>query len=421
MAKMAWGLLVLFALYELHYSWFNYRWTNAHIVREVGLIGYVLYDVGTYVAHSFDDIDDVDPEPFNTFLTARRDALALAPTGPPNHKNVVFLQLESIDLSAVDAQHGGEAVMPFTTGLRDRTWWCDNSMDQTGMGRSADAHILVLMGQIPIQNQAIFTRYDLSAARSLPKILNGEGYRTFSLEGYQAEFWRWKVNHQRLGYQESYSMTELDTTEKLGWGVSDRSVVEQAMNKMKDGDKPFFAHIVLLTHHHPFTAVRESLGGSDQGIVNDYLIGARYVDSVIQSLFEGLETRGLLSNTVVAVFSDHDSGVQRELAEHFGHAFNEANVNERIPLFVWVGGDHKQITKPVGLQDLAPTVLQQLGIGIPTSFVGIPLDHETSDVLLQNRTRVRRLDDGVPVVEDLDLDIGTMTRMAIDRPDALVD
>lgn len=420
--KVAWALLVVYALVDVNHSFFKWRWTNAHLVREVGLLGYMAYDVFDAVVSSFDNVDDVDAGPYRAFVAGRASRRAeCAKPGARPKRNVVFLQLESVDFTAVDAQYKGEPVMPFTAGLRDRTLFFETALDQTGPGRSSDAHVLVLTSQIPIQNRVIFTQDDTSKAVSLPRILGEQGYFSFSLEGHQGEFWRWKLNHRRLGFDESSSQAELDTSDILGWGVSDMSLVDQAMGKMELRDTPFFAHILLLTHHHPFHFVRESHGETFDGIIPDYLISAKYVDSVIEHLFEGLKSRGLLENTIVAVYSDHDSGVSEDLNEFIGLPFSSGVEHERIPFLIYDGGRAERVRRPVGLQDLPATVLDLLGLPIPDSFMGVPEGCGYSDVLFQNGKRVIGLgDDGELETIATDVDMSTLTRLGIYRPEALL-
>lgn len=425
---MVWAALLVYAAVDINRSYFRVRWTNAHLVREVGIVGYVLYDLVSTTVSLFDDIEDVDAAPYNAWLTQRRESLHLStPSGEPTRKHVVFLQLESVDHVTLDMTLDGEPAMPFLKGLTERGLSFDHVLDQTGTGRSADAHVLVLTSQIPIQNEAIFTRYDLAGIRSLPRILGQRGWTSMSFEGYHAEFWRWKPQHQALGFDHSYSMTELDDSDMLGWGISDRSVVLQATEKMAAAPDPVFCHILLLTHHHPFHWVRDHLELPGRGLANDYMVSARYVDSVIALLYERLEALGMADDTIVAVYSDHDSGATLELNEHLGREYTDERINERIPLIITGLGPETigvRVRKPSGLQDLAPTVLTALNVPIPTAFVGIPAQSPIADVILNNGTRVRRLDDdGRPVVEALpdDLDIGTLTRLAIQRPDALVE
>ena len=434
-AAIGWTALLAVALWTVDWSVFGYRWTNGHLVREVGLLAYAFYDAGSQAWRgAFEDVADVDPTPYVSFTLerhARRTAMLarLAGSAESTHgerrKNIILLQLESVDAAALDATLDGAPAMPFFRALRDRTWSFDNVIDQTGVGRSSDAHVLVLASLIPTQNEPIFTRRDLSDTISLPKLLASRGYHCFSMEGSEGEFWRWQVNHQRLGYHVSYSKSELDDTDRLGWGVSDRSLIVQAATKMREHvarspQQPFLAHVVLLTNHHPFTFVRDALGRTTGGILQDYLLSVRYTDEVIELLFGELERSGLLDRTIVAVYSDHDSGISDELETSLGRTYRPGSENERIPLMIWGLGAPRRITRPTGLQDLAPTILTAIGLPIPPRFVGIPGQLDSADVLLQNGTRVTGLTEGgLPVVSPIDVDIRTHSLLAIERPSVL--
>lgn len=401
----------------------------------MGLLAYAFYDAGSQAFRGvFEDVADVDPAPYVAFTEARhaRRTAALAalpkdtpPKGGPRLKNVVFLQLESVDAAALDATLDGEPAMPYFKELRDRTWSFDHVVDQTGVGRSSDAHVLVLASLVPTQNEPIFTRRDLTETLSLPKLLAPLGYHCFSMEGSEGEFWRWQKNHQRLGYHVSYSKSELDDRDRLGWGVSDRSLVLQAAAKMREHvarapTQPFFAHVVLLTNHHPFTFVRDSLGRQTGGILQDYLLSVRYTDEVIALMMGELERAGLLDDTIVAIYSDHDSGISEELETSLGRTYRPGSEHERIPLMIWGLGAPRRITRPSGLQDLAPTILTALGQPIPPRFVGIPAQLDTGDVLLQNGTRVTAIGEGgQPVLSPIEIDIRTQTLLAIERPEVL--
>jgi hypothetical protein len=87
---------------------------------------------------------------------------------------------------------------------------------------------------------------------------------------------------------------------------------------------------------------------------------------------------------------------------------------------IWGIGAPRRITRPSGLQDLAPTILTALGQPIPPRFVGIPAQLDAGDVLLQNGTRVTAIGErGQPVLSPIDVDIRTQTLLAIERPEVL--
>ena len=104
-----------------------------------------------------------------------------------------------------------------------------------------------------------------------------------------------------------------------------------------------------------------------QFVIDLYDASIRYVDYAISLLFEFLDEHGFLDNTYVIITADHGE----ELWDH-GHYGHGAQIgrpmklyNEMIhvPLLIF-GPDikHSEIQVPVSLVDIAPTVLNVLGV-----------------------------------------------------------
>ncbi len=269
---------------------------------------------------------------------------------------------------------------------------------------------------MPVANRSAYIDFDLSRLPSLPKTLAREGYTSFSIHGYEPGFWKRGINHQRLGFDKTFFYDDLDHSDEIGWGVSDISVVEQAVEKMASTEAPFFAHIILLSNHYPYTYVREMLGLPYKNIVEDYFISAGYVDGAIKRLFERLDEAGLIDDTIVAVYSDHDSGITSIIHDYAGLAY-EPLADDRIPLLIYGAGVRGSITDSSGLQDLSPTILYYLGIESPHTFVGLP--NAGASVFMPGG-RVLALDDSGRVgLELAGLDVETITLLAISRPESL--
>lgn len=92
--------------------------------------------------------------------------------------------------------------------------------------------------------------------------------------------------------------------------------------------------------------------------------GIRYMDRELAALLQGLETRGLLANTLVIVTSDH--------GEHFGEHnrfFHGTSLYEellRVPLLMILPGRlpaDQRVATHVSLRDLAATILDVVGSG----------------------------------------------------------
>jgi len=93
------------------------------------------------------------------------------------------------------------------------------------------------------------------------------------------------------------------------------------------------------------------------------------VDAELQALFNDLEQRGMLANSVVVITADHGE----EFKEHGRMAHGHALFNEsiRVPLIVLAPGlEPKVIENNVSLIDVAPTILALAGLPAQPSFEG---------------------------------------------------
>ena len=115
----------------------------------------------------------------------------------------------------------------------------------------------------------------------------------------------------------------------------------------------------------------------------DYVDRVRVVRRSFERLFAILEARGLLESTVIALFSDHGSEflehaeVQRRHAvdprgrygRHHGHALYQEQLH--VPLLFWhpaLAG--RRSSAPASLVDVAPTLLDWLGLELPGEAQG---------------------------------------------------
>ena len=97
-----------------------------------------------------------------------------------------------------------------------------------------------------------------------------------------------------------------------------------------------------------------------------------YVDAQLGVLRDGLADRGLLETSLIIFTADHGE----ELFEHgdFGHGHAMWQELLHVPLVVWAPGvEPGRESAPVSLVDIAPTVLDRLGIDPPAPVDGISL------------------------------------------------
>ncbi|MCB1055107.1 MAG: sulfatase-like hydrolase/transferase, partial [Acidobacteria bacterium] len=97
----------------------------------------------------------------------------------------------------------------------------------------------------------------------------------------------------------------------------------------------------------------------------------RYFDGELQRLLATLQERGRLADTVVVLTADHGEGMG-EHGLYFEHGWFVYQDQVHVPWLIRLPGkpSARRVTTPVELVDLAPTLLEILGIEVPGSFQG---------------------------------------------------
>jgi len=192
--------------------------------------------------------------------------------------------------------------------------------------------------------------------------------------------------HPEYGFQRSLFGSAFTMTEQIGWGLNDRDFLQQMIPRLEAQRRPFCAWLITLSLHHPFDDFPDAhkvlrLGGLEGTPFGNYLHAMHFVDAALDAFRSALAANGLLDDSLVVVFGDHDAGfphtadIVRSMGIRGGlPAWTRA---DRIPLFVRVPARAGQ-PRPsgerdaaAGQTDLAPTLLGLLGIdAAPFPFVG---------------------------------------------------
>ena len=153
----------------------------------------------------------------------------------------------------------------------------------------------------------------------------------------------------------------------------DQRRMDDLLNLLDSTPGPLFIQVHLVETHGPYyhPALRSFSAGmaQDKKWMNDF-----YDDTILSydaymgELFEALNARGTFDETLMIIYSDHAMGFQ---------------TTERIPLvFHFPAGQHAgRITTNVQNLDIAPTILDYLGVPIPAWMEG--------ESILQFSTQVR--------------------------------
>ena len=150
--------------------------------------------------------------------------------------------------------------------------------------------------------------------------------------------------HPAYGFQQTLFEPEFQITEQIGWGLNDRDFLQQMVPHLEQSAKPFVAWLITLSLHHPFEDFPArhkvlKLGALEGSSFGNYLHTMRFFDDALESFKESLAKNGLLNDSVIVVFGDHDAGFRRGVArENHRNRPNEVDwaMNDRVPLFIRV-------------------------------------------------------------------------------------
>ena len=112
-------------------------------------------------------------------------------------------------------------------------------------------------------------------------------------------------------------------------------------------------------------------------MVGNYIHSVSYADQAIERFFQDLEKAGVLDDTVVVLYGDHDGHLKRkqrdtkaidqllDVPEDERRLIGKGSVVlDRVPLLIRLpGGAHASVVEAIGGQvDVTPTVLHLLGV-----------------------------------------------------------
>jgi phosphoglycerol transferase MdoB-like AlkP superfamily enzyme len=361
------------------------------VVEQLGVFGFHAYDIWNYARSTVLRAPATDAEisEATAWLLARAPQRAgRAPLfGAARGRNLIVIQVESLQDFVIDFQVGGQDVMPHLRRWSNDSVRFVNVTDETAEGRTSDAEFTTMTSLLPLDHGAVAFRYPGNHYSALPRVLADQGYRTLSAVAFEPGFWNRQVMHPSYGFERSLFEPDFRMTEQIGWGLNDRDFLQQMLPTLERLPQPFAAWLITLSLHHPFADFPDShkvlkLGDLERTSFGNYLHTMRFFDDALDAFVGALARDQLLERSVIVVFGDHDAGFPRDasLARTIGIGNDDASwtINDRVPLFIRLppaaAGEaavHGVQTMPAGQTDVAPTLLALLGIDpSPLPYLG---------------------------------------------------
>ena len=136
----------------------------------------------------------------------------------------------------------------------------------------------------------------------------------------------------------------------------------------KQPHPPFFLWVHLFDAHDPYEPP-EPFKSKYAAAPYDGEIA--YVDSALGKLFAALKAEGLYDSSLIVIVGDHGEALGEHGEESHGFFLYDETIH--VPLVIrepMARGAGVQVDKPVGLVDVAPTVLRAIGAEEPSTMQG---------------------------------------------------
>ena len=280
-------------------------------------------------------------------------------------RNIVLVTIESMSASYMERFGNTESITPVLDSLY-RLGMAFDRVYATG-NRTVRGLEAVTLSLPPCPGQSIIKRPNNAGMHSTGALLREKGYNVTYFYGGNSYFDNMETFFSGNGYdivdQKNYSPEEI--TFANIWGVCDedayRKVIRTLGEQSQDG-KPFFAHVMTVSNHRPFTYPAGKIR-----IPNDSKTragGVLYTDYALGQFLAEASKQPWFDNTIFLITADHcaSSAGRTEIPLHKYH----------IPALIFAPGfvAPQQIEGIVSQIDLMPTLLSLLDMDYDSHFYG---------------------------------------------------
>ena len=285
--------------------------------------------------------------------------------GSEIRRNIVLVTIESMSASYMERFGNTESITPVLDSLY-RLGMAFDRVYATG-NRTVRGLEAVTLSLPPCPGQSIIKRPNNAGMHSTGALLRDKGYNVTYFYGGNSYFDNMETFFSGNGYdivdQKNYSPEEI--TFANIWGVCDedayRKVIRTLGEQSRDG-KPFFAHVMTVSNHRPFTYPAGKIR-----IPNDSKTragGVLYTDYALGQFLAEASKQPWFDNTIFLITADHcaSSAGRTEIPLHKYH----------IPALIFAPGfvAPQQIEGIVSQIDLMPTLLSLLDMDYDSHFYG---------------------------------------------------
>lgn len=398
------------------YSRLKKQWNREYLVQRFGIYVYQLNDAIKSTESKFTSLfgyDSANKKVRDFYEQKQKEEENKDKTNEYTNifegKNVIVIHAESIMTHDMSLSFNNKELTPNINKLAKEGLFFSNYYPQVSVGTSSDTEFTFNTSLLPSSTGTVFVNYWKRTYEAMPGIFKDKGYYTASMHANNASFWNRNVMHETLGYNKLYAKDSFDYSNPdtiLGMGLSDKEFLKQGVQKIKkisEQNKNYFVTMITLSNHTPWddedkygdytvdykytstddngNTKQETLPFMEGRELGRYFKSTHYADEALGEFIQNLDNEGLLENTVIVLYGDHDAKISKKEYRYFynydfetGETYDSDDerykdvdyynyeLNRKVPFIIWTKNSkdnkklNKTIDKVMGMYDAMPTL-----------------------------------------------------------------
>ena len=243
--------------------------------------------------------------PEGQFVDATSITRWIQAEGPEKRLNVVLISIESLSAEYMAAFGNQKNLTPNLDRLAKQSLFFTN-LYATG-NRTVRGLEALSLGVPPTPGESIVKRPHNEGLFTVASVLNGRGYESMYIYGGYSYFDNMRSffsgNHYRV--EDRGALKKKDIDHETIWGVADENLFTLALRNMNGTHargKPFFAHVMTVSNHPPYTY---PAGRIDIPSKSGRPGAVKYTDWAIGDFIRRAQKEPWFDNTVFLIVADH--------------------------------------------------------------------------------------------------------------------
>jgi len=296
-----------------------------------------------------------------------------APVSPASStpRNVVFIVLESYSAQFIGALRDPRGLTPHFDALALEGWLFRNFHASGTRSLEGIASILTGFPALPT-GTLIGSTFEQNAVPSLPLLLKKRGYASFFLHGAFKGSMYFDAFAGRHGFDRYIAKEDFPDAERISdsyWGIFDHYALDRLHEELSAAqarNTPVLGFFFSLSSHTPFELPGPEWAAFPPDTPDAPLLNSvAYTDKALGRFFDKARASDYWKRTIFVITADHNMGGSQL----------DPRARMWIPLLILNPGDpafpSRRVSGVLGSQiDLAPTVVDLLGVPAEQAFIG---------------------------------------------------